>query len=51
METTFVCPACRAVHCEPAGAAFVLGALCLACELADGYHSETWVAVAVKAAA
>jgi len=38
METTLVCPACRAAHDDPADAALGLSVLCRACELEERYH-------------
>lgn len=52
MDQSFVCPACHAVHSEPAGAAFVLAVLCLDCELAERYHAElSEIAIVVAVAA
>jgi phage FluMu protein Com len=33
MATLFRCPDCKALHAEPAGAAYVLSVRCAACEL------------------
>ena len=52
MDHTFDCPACHAIHREPANAAFVLAVQCLDCELAERYHELIMPSeIVIKAAA
>jgi hypothetical protein len=51
METTLVCPACQAVHDDPADAALGVAVLCLDCELEERYREALERPTTIKAAA